>query len=319
MNTKLIKQLEILASYYKKHGQAFRSNAYYKAIRSLESYNKTIHSEKEALALDGIGKGIGKKIKEFFQTGKITEVEEAKKGALLSRKRREGKIAKHSNKDEVIAKFTNISWIGEGTANKLYNEGYRSLTELRKKPSSILTKNQRLMLKYHNKMKPLPRRFIKKFETSLHKLLDREFGKKSYQLLFTGSYRRGKSTSGDIDMVMRSSDFKLSDMIDILHQHKIIVEVLSKGSKDFKGIAIFNKVIFRLDIMFATKSTWATAILAYTGNAALNRAMRIKAMKQGMKLSQHGLFRSKKPLPLKTEKEIFKKLGVKYLPPNKRG
>jgi len=50
--------------------------------------------------------------------------------------------------------------------------------------------------------------------------------------------------------------------------------------------------------------------------------MRFKASKEGMKLNQHGLFSpktAKKPLPLTTERAIFKKLGMKYIAPNLRG
>ena len=321
MNRKkeFIKGLTILAKYYKVNKQGFRSNAYYRAITILNNYNGPMDN---IIKLKGIGKGISKKLDQLINTGVIPDVEEAKKGLLIERKVKEGKIKKLSAKDKVINKLSQISWIGTSTAKKLYAQGYRSLTALKKRPSSLLNKNQLVMLKYHNKLKPIPRAFIQMFEKALNALLIKTFKKSNFKMLIGGSYRRGAQESGDIDVVVRSNEFTLDDFIALLREYNLIVETLGHGKTDFKCIAqcpAKKKRFFRLDILFATKESWAAAVLAYTGNAALNRAMRVEAGKKGMKLSQHGLFYANKPLPLTTERSIFKKLGMKYIPPHLRG
>ena len=123
--------------------------------------------------------------------------------------------------------------------------------------------------------------------------------------------------------MVESKKFKLKDLVQLLKEQDIIIEELSHGKSDYKCIAqntnSRSRRLFRLDILFATKESWPAAILAYTGNAALNREMRLVAREKGMKLNQHGLFKTKNPMKLKTEKEIFEKLGYKYKPPKMRG
>ena len=316
---KLIQGLEILAKYYKVNKKGFRSNAYNKAIMILKSYDGPLDEmQKEK----GIGKGIFKKWVQLRDTGSIEDVELANEGKLLTKKIKAGKIKPISEKDKIIQKFEVISWIGKSTAKKLYKQGYRSLADLEAKPSSILNKNQRIMLEYYRKLKPIPRSFITKFGHELNKIIV----SKNYQLLLGGSYRRGKATSGDIDIVVESTEFKLKDLVHLLKEHDIIIEELSHGKSEYKCIAqntnSRSRRLFRLDILFATKASWPAAILAYTGNAALNREMRLVAKEKGMKLSQHGLYKtktSKKPMNLRTEKAIFEKLGYTYKPPKKRG
>ena len=316
----LIQGLEILAKYYKLNKQGFRSNAYSKAIMILKSYDGPLD---DMLKLEGIGKGIFKKWVQLRDTGSIIDVEAAKKDLLISNKIKAGKIKAISKKDKIIQKFEIISWIGKSAATKLYEQGYRSLAELESKPSPLLSKNQRIMLDYHHKLKPIPRAFITKFGEKLNNIISNKYNK-NYQLLLGGSYRRGKAISGDIDIVVKSKKFKLKDLVRLLKEHDMIIEELSYGKSEYKCIAQNTKSrsrrLFRLDILFATKTSWPAAILAYTGNAALNRDMRGKAKKLKMKLNQYGLFKtSKKPMQLKTEREIFEKLGRKYIPPKKRG
>ena len=239
MNIKkeLINGLTILAKYYKVNKQGFRSNAYYRAVTILNNYNGPMDSSKDIIKLKGIGKGIGKKLDQLIKTGSIIDVEEAKKGLLLAKKIKQGKIKKISEKDKIINKLSQISWIGTSTAKKLYSQGYRSLSELEKRPSSLLNKNQRIMLKYHHKLKPIPRSFIKMFEKALNALLVKTFKKSNFKMLIGGSYRRGMAISGDIDVVIQSKKFTLNDLITLLKEYNLIVETLGHGKTDFKCIA----------------------------------------------------------------------------------
>ena len=93
------------------------------------------------------------------------------------------------------------------------------------------------------------------------------------------------------------------------------------------------------DIMFTKPENWNAALMHFTGNDVLNRLMREKAKElreydgkkypHGAILSQKGLFvrgannksSGKRVIPggLKSEKQLFDILGMKYLPPTQRG
>ena len=318
---KFIDGLEVLAKYYRKNNEQFRSNSYYRAITILKSYKGPM-TVKDILKLKGIGKGISKKLAQLQKTGSIPDVEAAKKDLLLSRKIKQGTIKQKTPREKAIAKLAQVSWIGNTSAAKLYDKGFHTLAQLSKDGHKYLTKNQKVMLAYHSKLKVLKRSFITLFCKAFEAMLIKHFGKRNFKMLVGGSYRREKSTSGDIDIVIMSKKFSLNNIIQLLHEYGVIVETLSHGKNEFKciGRCVRKKgIFFRLDLLFTTKESWPTAILAYTGNAALNRDMRLVAKKKGLKLSQHGLFKGNKKIPISSERQIFKLLDMKYIKPNERG
>jgi DNA polymerase/3'-5' exonuclease PolX len=97
--------------------------------------------------------------------------------------------------------------------------------------------------------------------------------------------------------------------------------------------------IFRIDIMFTNPENWTAALTHFTGSDGLNRIMRLKAQDlhewngkkfpNGAILSQKGLLvrgadnKSTKervvPGGLKSERQLFEILGMRYLKPEQRG
>ena len=58
-------------------------------------------------------------------------------------------------------------------------------------------------------------------------------------------------------------------------------------------------------------------MLYFTGDKTHNIWLRKIAIKKGLKLNEYGLFSGDKSIAGKTEKEIYDKLGVKYISPEK--
>ena len=65
---------------------------------------------------------------------------------------------------------------------------------------------------------------------------------------------------------------------------------------------------------------WGAALLAYSGKKGSNIGLRLVAMRKGLKLTNHGLFRKSdgKRLASKTELEIYEALGRPYKEPWER-
>ena len=53
-----------------------------------------------------------------------------------------------------------------------------------------LNKNQVKMLGYHSKLKRIPREFTEALEESTKYIIAKKFGKKAFDIVFAGSYRR---------------------------------------------------------------------------------------------------------------------------------
>ncbi len=317
MNKELIEQLQILELYHKalytktKNPQEnFRKMAYIKAIKAINNLDFEIENISQIKKIKGIGKSILTKIEQFLETGNIKKVYELKK------------ISEPSEKEKVIETFLNIWGVGDINAEKLWKEGYRSIEDIRKNPS-VLNRQQLIGLKYYEDLlKRIPRIKIIVLQTIIRYILNKYFGKNSYELKVSGSYRRGKDTSGDVDILITSDKFNLNDIVSLLEKWNIITDTLSLKEEKFMGIAHcpggLNHAV-RLDIEFLPKEEFAFGLLYFTGSKDFNREIRQHAKKLGYTLNQHGLFKKNgNKILANTEEEIFDKLNLVYVSPKKR-
>jgi len=108
-----------------------------------------------------------------------------------------------SLKVRTISLFGEVWGVGPATALKLYEKGHRTLDDLRKDES--LTNAQRIGLKYFDDIKQrIPRHEVSEME----KLLQ-DVGKDILPgviIVCGGSYRRGKASCGDMDIVITHPD-----------------------------------------------------------------------------------------------------------------
>lgn len=127
-----------------------------------------------------------------------------------------------------------------------------------------------------------------------------------------GSIRREEANVKDVDILALGKDMsRWYNIIDQLETEKI-----NRGnvSTDFwlNGIAV--------NIRSCAAESWGAGLLFLTGPQMFNINMRSQAKKQGLLLSQHGLFKrdTREMVAGKTEKDIFNALGMKYIEPNRR-
>ena len=274
MNHDIIENLGILAQYYKIIGDEWRKKAYQSAIFSIKGLDTEITSIKQVESIKGIGKSIVNKIKEYLDTGQIRKVEEVK--VHLKQKVHKDK------KEAAIELFQGIWGVGPVKALELYTLGMRNLDDIRAK-QDLLNANQRIGLKYYQDLlKPIPREYIDIFQIVVRAVLVKEFGMNSYRLQVAGSYRRGASKSGDIDMLITSKKFNLRQIVKALTKWRIITETLSMRDEKFMGIAHCPNgqwYHFRMDIEFLPEDEWYSGLLYFTGSKGFNVAMRFNAKK----------------------------------------
>ena len=318
MNKELIDNLQILEDYYiilwkrdRLSKDNFRRMAYNKAIKTIEKIEFKINFIKQVKNLKGIGTSILEKIQEFLLNGKINKVEEVK--PLLNIK---------TDKDEIVELFINIWGVGDVKANDLYNKGYRTLEDI-KKNINILNRQQQIGFKYYDDLlKKIPRMNIIAIQTIIRYILNTSFGKNTYKLQVAGSYRRGKSFSNDIDILISSKYFTLKQTVDVLIKHNIISDVLSMQNEKFMGVGHCprsDEPYFRIDIEFLPEEEFAYGLLYFTGSKDFNKEIRQHAKNMGYTLNQHGLKNKNGDyIKAKTEQDIFKILDLQYLEPKKR-
>lgn len=221
--------------------------------------------------------------------------------------------------------FLEIHGIGPSMAYELAADGYRTIEDLKKATADgklTLNKTQTIGLTYHDSIQAR----IPRIEMVEHEKVLKEVATKAGCPLtdIVGSYRRGRPDSGDIDMLLCSTDAKMLDaMVKTLTDGHYIREKLAHGAHKFMGICRLGKLPFRrLDILLTPPEEYGYALLYFTGSQRFNILVRQHALTLGYSLNEHKLSileARAKPIPvLRTEAEILAFLGIKYVDPRDR-
>ena len=136
-----------------------------------------------------------------------------------------------------------------------------------------------------------------------------------------GSLRRGMETVGDLDFLVASS--KPEPIMEWFTQMEGIVEVTAHG--DTKSSVRFDGGM-QADLRVVPSEQFYFALHHFTGSKDHNVRMRQKALSMGLSLSEWGLrpeeekdsSRSKGTVEAHSEEDIFKTLGLAYIPPSLR-
>ena len=136
-----------------------------------------------------------------------------------------------------------------------------------------------------------------------------------------GSFRRGMETVGDLDFLVASSD--PAPIMDWFTSMEGIAEVTAHG--DTKS-SIRLEGGMQADIRVVPSEQFYFALHHFTGSKDHNVRMRQKALSLGLSLSEWGLrpeeekdsSRKAGPVEANSEEDIFKALGLQYVPPSLR-
>ncbi|XP_028801866.1 DNA polymerase lambda [Neltuma alba] len=317
-----------LVNIYRALGDDRRSFSYYKAIAVIEKLPFKIESVDQVKNLPSIGKSMKDHIQEIITTGKLSKLE-------------------HFETDEkvrTISLFGEVWGIGPATALKLYEKGHRTLDDLRNDDS--LTNAQKLGLKYFDDIRQrIPRNEVQEMENLLQKVGEDILP--GVEIVCGGSYRRGKATCGDMDIIITHPDGKshkgfLTKFVQRLKEMNFLREDLifsihseegtDSGVDTYFGFCTYpgRELRHRIDLKVYPRDIYAFGLIAWTGNDVLNRRLRLLAESKGFRLDDTGLFpavqgsggkrggRGTASLKFHTEKEVFDFLGFPWLEPHER-
>ncbi|HEY6341331.1 MAG TPA: DNA polymerase/3'-5' exonuclease PolX [Bryobacteraceae bacterium] len=131
-----------------------------------------------------------------------------------------------------------------------------------------------------------------------------------------GSLRRGKETVGDIDLLVTGpgADRALETFV----KHPKVHEVLGRGAN--KASVKFWLEGIQVDLRALPEENYGAALQYFTGSKEHGIAIRARAQKMGLTLSEYSLARidTKKVVASETEEEIYQALGLPWIPPELR-
>lgn len=313
VNQGLAKIFYEISLYLEINNEHFHSLAYKKAAQTIESLSEDITEIykkgglKELEKLAGIGKSLAFHIEEYIKTGKIKQYEILKKKIPVN-----------------ISELTAIEGIGPKIIKKLYSAlKIKNIADLEKairqgkirRLKGFGKKTEQKILKSVEFLKSIGGRFTLGEISPIARNLEKQLKKlKSVkQVAICGSLRRKKETIGNLDILVSSQEPETA--INFFIKLPLIAHIYAKG-KTKASVRLTNNL--DADLRVVPKNSFGAAMQYFTGNKEHNITMRKIAVKKGYKLNEYGLYKGAKIIAGKSEEEIYKKLGLKYIPPEIR-
>lgn len=288
----------------------FRIVAYRKAARILEDLVEDVevlNKQGKLNDLPGIGEGIAKKIDEYLTTGKMKKYEEVTKGipdtllVMLDIQNLGPKTLTLVNKSLGVKNLKDLKKvIKNGSLAKLPQMGEKKVENIKKGIELFEKARERLSISVAEQIANEIVKYLKK-------------NTKTKNISVAGSLRRWKETIGDIDILATGKDG--TKIIKVFTKFPRVERALAAGNT--KGSVIVKGGI-QVDLRIVEPKSYGAALQYFTGSKAHNIRLRNIAKSKRLKLSEYGVFRGKKMVAGKTEKEVYKILGLTYVPPELR-
>jgi len=312
-NQELAKIFYEIADYLEMEEMPFKPYAYQKAAITLETLERDIEEiykeggREALLKIPGVGESIADKIEEYLKTGKIKYYETLKKKTPV-------------NMEELMR----VEGLGPKRIKVLYQKlEIRNLKDLEKAAKShkisplfgFGEKTEKNILEGIEFLKRSKGRFLlgeilPKVKEVCQKLKSLKAVEKVDS---AGSVRRMKETIGDVDFLVISKNSQ--KVMDFFVSLPGVVKIWGKGTTK---ASVRTKEGFDMDIRVVSARSYGSALQYFTGSKEHNIATRKIAQDLGLKLSEYGLFRGPKMIAGKTEEEIYKTLGMDWMPPEMR-
>jgi DNA polymerase (family 10) len=138
------------------------------------------------------------------------------------------------------------------------------------------------------------------------------------RLEMAGSYRRGRETVGDLDILVVSE--KAAEVMDQLALFAQIEEVIARGDTKM-SIRLADGL--QVDLRVVASKSFGAALQYFTGSKDHNVQLRGLARRNNLKINEYGVFRvaedgSETYLAGKDEKEVYAALDLPLFPPELR-
>lgn len=290
----------------------FKINAYRRAARALEGLSQDIAQlarSDELEKIPGIGRAIAAKIREYLNTGRMAKYEEVSASVprelidLLQIQSLGPKTLALLNRRLGVKDLPSlIQALDSGEVERLPGMGTKKVENLRLGVKNFRQGRERLFL---GQAYPLARSLV----SQLRELL------KTDKVAAAGSLRRMRETVGDIDILVCHEDGQQA--IEAFLSLPLAAKVLGRG--ETKASVLTDQGL-QVDLRVVPAKSYGAALQYFTGSKEHNVRLREMARKQGLTISEYGVFRIKgnRYLGGQQEDDIYRLLGLPWIPPELR-
>jgi len=315
VNEEIAKIFHRLGVFLEMEGVDFKPAAYQRAAAILRTLNQSVadiyrtDDIKGLEALEGIGKNLAYKIKEYLETGKIQTYEKYVKEYPLD-----------------IDSLDAVPGLGPKTIKWLWTElGVKNLADLKAAAEKGLVralprggeKLEQNILANLSQVETASKRWlyaeIQPLAEKIRAQLENIPGVS--QINITGSYRRKKSTIGDLDyVVVAKNPSQVMEVFTHLQNPKV-EHIISHGDTR-SSIRLIDDL--EVDLRVVDKKSYGAACQYFTGSKEHNIELRKIAVAKGLKLNEYGLFKGTKQIAGESEESVYANLDLRYIEPELR-
>jgi DNA polymerase (family 10) len=289
----------------------FKPRAFEKAARSVGGFHTDLREldEKGILQIPSVGKSVAQKIQEALTTGTFEDLESFR-----------AKIPAG------VREMTAIPGFGPKKAMVVYQElGIDSVDDLiaaaqdgsLRGLKGFSKKTEDNILKGVERVRDTGGRVLVSAAMEVAEQLLERLGslKGVRKVAYAGSLRRMAETVGDVDLLVAAKD--AAPIMDAFAGFGLVESVIAKGETK---TSILTRRGLQVDLRVIPVEVWGAAMIYFTGSKAHNIRIREMAVRQGLKLSEYGLFdaASGDLIVAKTEEDVYERLGLPLIPPTMR-
>jgi DNA polymerase (family X) len=287
---------------------AYKARSYEKAARSVAGYARDVSTldHKGLRAIPGVGDSIASKIAQYVTDGRIAEVDELR--AKIPTGVRELLTIPTLGPKKALALYQDLgidSVAGLTEAIKAGElEGYRGFG----------AKTADNILHGIDLLSRATGRFPIDVATDVAEDLVQRLSAVGgcVSCTYAGSLRRMRETIGDIDILTSAAES--TALMTAFAQSPLTAEVIARGPTK---ASIRTGAGLQIDLRVVAPEAWGAALQYFTGSKPHNVALRKIAARQGLKLSEYGLFDADtgELIVSATEDEVYHRLGLPWIPP----
>ena len=289
----------------------FRVRAYRNAARVIEGYSQSmaalVKAGRDLDELPGIGRDLAAKIDTIVRTGRLPQLETIEKRtprALSELMRLPGlgpKRVKLLYRELRIRSVDDLMRAARsGKLVELPGFGAKTVAKILEALTHAAPGGQRLKLAV-----------AEQAAQPLVAWLEKTPGVRRVDV--AGSFRRRKDTVGDLDILVTCT--RGAPVMKRFMKYDAVATVLSQGES---RSAVRLRSGLQVDLRVIPAESYGAALYYFTGSKAHNIAVRKIAVGRKLKINEYGVYRGEKRIAGRSEEEVFRCVGLPYIPPELR-
>lgn len=289
----------------------FRVRAYRNAARTVRGLGRElaemVAQGEDLTRLPGIGRDLADKIREILATGRCAALEQL-----------------HRRLPSSLEALLAIPGLGPKRVKTLYRElGIQTLEQLEQAARAgrldhlpgFGAKTRQRILEAIAARRVQERRFLlsvaRQYAEPLLAWLRDAPGVRRVEV--AGSYRRGRETVGDLDILAVAS--RPRAVMDHFVRYEEVAQVVASGTT--RGTVILDCGL-QVDLRIVPAASFGAALQYFTGSKAHNIQIRRLAQQRRLKINEYGVFRGQRRVAGATETSVYRAVDLPLIPPELR-